>query len=884
MSVHQIIYTSCMRGINGVNDGQQVFSYDAQFEDSNNDDIKSLFSYQPPALDSGVIMTEEIAKTLPSAFIYRKLENGTCALTLNTYLGRDYMGSAGRFGNHLSHVVVADEKEFSVYPCEFYGSTLLRDHMEYEEVNNPNQPDYLSIPVLEKGYVVDVAAVLEFLSINGRLEIYKNMLYAMLAFERERKRVVICDKAENIVMWIGALEYAIPLKTALDINFTTYEFDPSLSASQICGVVKKGTRYTSESKRQHFVFDMYQNDCVEFEKDTDFYDFIDMAFSLSYDSIQDFHNFLIEGYCYEKADEEIYSAYVLYSLLSDGISVITKNRLEAALQFAQKYATDKETNRIIKNLLSQYNELLCVDKWVFLNIIRYVASKKMTINTSEYLALKNMIIERVLCEFISENINEDIFVTFYDNISHICVQCGICLTDELLQDGSRTKLLTVMQNNIEIWKIAFIVRVISTYVKEKHISITELTQGKLLGQIYYEIIMTVYLKSVQNGFFLVRCILDEFSDNCSCLVNMSLNIEGMLLDLPNGEEKTETLWQYFGEKIISEQSEYFDIVYNIFFQYKRYELIFMVFDLELQNTLDVTACRMVFDKHFNKFVKKNDIYANMYKQSILLIYFDRLKDLNKNHTKEAKLELFDLLVNEKINTNFSGELIKDLLGSMPLQNPSKQNERFIQNAFDYTYNFRKQPITGKLLLLFIGVVMGNINNCKEVKEKINQLEILTKHEKADLEKVSERALYDYFAWVLPVACKYCQKNEYMTMFYNLFDMSMRIEKVFYLECTKIYLGQCKDKKDYEVFAEYFSFVCEHADIQIRQEIGKTLCKLNKNKMAELDETIRHIYHANNQFIEYWCDIKNIAESTNPLLNNISSLLKKGTKLWKSSEK
>ena len=122
------------------------------------------------------------------------------------------------------------------------------------------------------------------------------------------------------------------------------------------------------------------------------------------------------------------------------------------------------------------------------------------------------------------------------------------------------------------------------------------------------------------------------------------------------------------------------------------------------------------------------------------------------------------------------------------------------------------------------------------------------------------------------------------MFYNLFDMSMRIEKVFYLECTKIYLGQCKDKKDYEVFAEYFSFVCEHADIQIRQEIGKTLCKLNKNKMAELDETIRHIYHANNQFIEYWCDIKNIAESTNPLLNNISSLLKKGTKLWKSSEK
>ena len=167
MSVHQIIYTSCMRGIHGVNDGQQVFSYDAQFKDANNDSVKSLFSYQPPALGAGVIMTEEIAAAMPKTFIFRKLENGTCALALNTYLGRDYMGSAGRFGNYLSHVVVAEEKEVTVYPCEFYGSSLLRDHMEFEEVNNPNPPQYLPVPVLEKGYVIDIDTVIEFLVCNA---------------------------------------------------------------------------------------------------------------------------------------------------------------------------------------------------------------------------------------------------------------------------------------------------------------------------------------------------------------------------------------------------------------------------------------------------------------------------------------------------------------------------------------------------------------------------------------------------------------------------------------------------------------------------------------------------------------------------------------------
>ena len=53
------------------------------------------------------------------------------------------------------------------YPCEFYGSGLLRDHMEYEEVNNPQRPEYLPAPVLERGYAVDIDRVVEFLGVEG---------------------------------------------------------------------------------------------------------------------------------------------------------------------------------------------------------------------------------------------------------------------------------------------------------------------------------------------------------------------------------------------------------------------------------------------------------------------------------------------------------------------------------------------------------------------------------------------------------------------------------------------------------------------------------------------------------------------------------------------
>ena len=265
MAKHQIIYTSCMRGIDGVNDGQQIFSYDEAFKDSKVDEVKSLFTYQVPALPAGVLMSEEIAKTMPVSFMYRLLKNGSSTITLNTYLGRDYMGSAGRFGNHLSHSIICDFSDFDVYPCEMYASTALRSSMEYEEVNNPEIPAYLSTPELTRGYVIEPDAIIEFLGIGDNLEHYKKMVTSMLRFPSEKKRIVICDEPDNIAKWIAALHYSLPLDIAKKVNFTTYEFDPELSPSQICGVISEGSRYNVSNyimSNRHYVFDFINNQCV----------------------------------------------------------------------------------------------------------------------------------------------------------------------------------------------------------------------------------------------------------------------------------------------------------------------------------------------------------------------------------------------------------------------------------------------------------------------------------------------------------------------------------------------------------------------------------------------------------------------------------------------
>lgn len=874
MSVHQIIYTSCMRGINGVNDGQQVFSYDAEFMDADNDEVKSLFSYQPPALEPGVIMTEEIAASFPHAFIFRRLENHACALAFNTYLGRDYMGSAGRFGNHLSHAIVADEEDFTGYPCEFYGSTLLRDHMEFEEVNNPEKPDYLPVPVMEKGYVVDIDTVLEFLAVGDRLEIYKNMLAAMLAFEKARKRVVICDEPENIILWIAALEYAVPLRTALKINFTTYEYDPSLSASQICGVAEKGTRYTNESKNQHFVFDFYQNEYAEVEKEEEFFDFIDTAFSLSYDSIQDFHSFLISRYSYTRADEEMYAAYTLYGLLSDGITGITKGKLDAALTFAEKYADQGEKIRIAKSLLSQYDELLIADREVFQSIIEYILLMKDGLKKDEYENVKNTVIDRILSSFLDPDITEDAFAGFYKQLGDVCRRYDFALATEMMKEHNRSKLFEVMRNDVSTWKIAFIVRIISQYVKESQLPVSELELDRGLGQIYYGIISAVYSQNDQSGFFLAKCIMDEFADNCCYLVNMTLNIEGILLDLHDGKQQSEKLWKYFGQKMVSAQRDNFREAYDILNQYDRYEQIFMLFELELQAAPDPDKSREVFEKHFKAFVRECSRYAEKYGIKVLECYYEKLGEFHRDITQKERMSLFELLVDENIETKFADQLIHDLMRKIPLHHLSDQDERLVSQAFRYMDHFLKKQVKGKTLLLSIGLAMDNIDGTERLREKLSKLTELTRNNEADLTRLSEKEAETYFEWILPNVCRFSGNARDMHLFYRGFRMSEDVEIIFFDDCTNFYLKRCKEKKDYDIFAEFFQFVCRDGSIQSRENLGKALCRLNKNKMEELDDTIRDLYYDDRKLIRCWEEVKEIAESTNPLLNNLSNLFRR----------
>lgn len=865
-----------MRGIDGVNDGQQIYSYDADFQDSKSQDVRSLFSYQTPALEVGVVMSEKIALNMPKAFIFRKLDNGTCAVTLNTYLGRDYMGSSGRFGNHLSHSIICDEAEYTYYPCEFYGSEMLRYSMSFEEVNNPEKPHFLPTPKLLKGDRVGLDSVIEFLGEDDRMDVFKNMLHAMLSFESERKRLVICDEPDNIIMWIAALEYTLPLKIALNINFTTYEYDPSLSRSQICGVVPNGTKYNpeiDESLRQHFIFDLYKKDTADFNKRGEFYDFINLAMSCSYNILKSFHEFIMNSYSYSNADLEYYSAYSLYKLRSDGLLEIDRESFVNAVSFAEKFADDTEKVALIEQLLSEKDLILKFDDNYSLEVFRYILGSYGFLSSMQE-QIKNMVLEKILNSFRETGKSEEEFINFNKKMEELCNAAGFSIAAELMNKDNQQQLFSAIQSDVSNWKLDFIIKVLCNYAKDKAIPVNELSVEYPIGRLYAGIVQSVYNTNENNGFFVVTKIFDEFSNNYKYLTNMAVNLEGVLLYLPSGEAATRSLWNYFYQIATKSQYENQNAVFTILNKYNRTEQMYGLFESLLNSNQDSIDKDVLFKEHYNSFVTNNRKYSEEYLPQILGAYYESVKRNRNRDIASIETELFDIIHQNKLDFPLVNELIDNITKKIPLERPSKENTKIIMDILDYNFKYRRQGISGKILLIFVGMHIDGIKSNKDLQSVIAELERIVGDKKVNISRLTEKDADKYLEWILPSITASCQTSNELIKVYKLFDMSPNISKMYITMCAKDYLKQSKNDKEYDSFCEFLKFLFDVGHVNEREAIGKVLCKLSKQKLELLDNEVKTFFCKDRNALRYWDEIKEIASSTNPLLNSISNFFRR----------
>lgn len=877
MGLHQIIYTSCMRGIQGVNDGQQVYSYDQGFQEAGSDGIKSLFSYQLPALPPGVVMTEELAPAMPRSFTYRKLPGGGCALALSTYLGRDYMGSDGRFGNHLSHVVAADDPaELGGYPCEFFGSPMLRDHMEYEEVNNPERPDYLPAPVAEKGYVVDLDTVADFLAQEERMEAFKNMLWAALSFETARKRLLICDQPENIILWIGAVEYVLPLKTALDISFTTYEFDPSLSPSRICGVRPEGTRYQPGSGSQHFVFDFFENSFPSFERDEEFCEFVDTALSFSYESLQDFHRFLEEGYTYRGADLRLCAAYRLYTLLSDGMGGMDSAGLSEALAFGEEFALPGERDRITDCLLDQAGELLGAQEEVFLVGAGYLFRQlgSASLDGSRWERALSLLADRVLGD-LAQCAGEEEFRGRYGRLGALCAQNLISIPREMADPANRDKLLSAMEQDPDIWKIGFVVDMAAGFAKEERPPVSQLMPEAPLGQTLCGLVRSVYSSGGQNGFYLVTRILEAFGWDGEYLANMALNLEGVLLDLPGGQEEAQRLWRHFTGMLEESGPAELERACRVLAGCGRFDQVYVLCVQAMSRAAGPREAQEAYARYRDIFPRGREAYGPRLDQA----YYRKLSGFRGEGALPAKAELLRGLLSRRQEADFVPALVKEVAEGLPLEKPSPQRAQWLQEIYRaYSSDGGLARAPEKLRLLWAGMALEQCRTPQELEETLAGMreQGLTVRTGGGGQEEYEA----YVQWVLGPAAPLCRTRRQMAALAGVLQLTGQPGAALYREWAKLCVKESKGDKDCRLLVDFLSVLFQYGggDPLVCREAGRALGRLNKQRSAELDSAMLRAFRTDPEALALWDQLRAGAAagggSLREGLNNLTSLFKR----------
>lgn len=880
MAKHQIIYTSCMRGIDGVNDGQQVFSYDESFNEIKTDEIKSLFTYQVPSLPSGVLMSEEIAATMPTSFIYRRLKNGSVSLTLNTYLGRDYMGSTGRFGNHLSHSIVGNFSDFDVYPCEMYGSTALRSSMSYEEVNNPDIPAYLPTPELTRGYVIEPDSIIEFLGIEDNLDYYKKMFTAMLKFSTKKKRIIICDEPENIAKWIAALHYALPLDIAKKINFSTYEYDPELSPSQICGVISEGSKYNVMdyvTSNRHYVFDFINNKFTNIENESVFVEFLDVAFSYSYESLLEFHEFVMSKTTYRDYDKKYLASYHLYNLLSEGIEDTSMDEFASIVSFADEYLTDEVKQQLLNKLFEDQYSINQLDYEYALLVLGYMLKSLDSMDLTQQQAVKQMIVDRLIFTLSTPGIGKTEFLPLYNNIDDMARTVSLSLPAELMRQPNRDSLLDVLSQNIELWKVHFVVRIISDYVKDMHVSTDELYPNRSIGAIYFGLVQMAYKTSRHNGHEIVEKILEGFNTHAEYFVNMTLNIEGFLNDLNLAESDIEHLWNYFSDYVLGMESADIDAINYCLEDCKRYDEMYMLYDIKISSISRFEDANDYFGGYWNKWFKYEEygqVYAAKALKKYVEVYKKKLLEISEKEKFSYACEILDIAMKMEIKDDYVDVLIQQVCEFIPLEKLDNDNKKLIIEVYRYNIEVLQKEIEGRLLLFLIAIQLNKVTRKASFITIIDKINMISVDTGAKLSGLEEKELYNYFEWAFDLISKISLSTENFVDLHKLFQFSKRTQTAFMEYWCKLTYKNSKKDKDYSDFGEFLAFMFRIGNINDQEMVGKFLCKLSKQKLEDLDEEMRTYFKRDRKSAHAWGNVLEIASSTSPLLNNLSNLFKK----------
>jgi GTPase-associated protein 1, N-terminal domain type 2/GTPase-associated protein 1, middle domain len=218
MTVHQLHYTSCEDGLEGI----RGFQISAVTPGAPKPLVElavraSVYEVGPNLLSR---LGASDLSDFPIAFGYVPSGSGA-ALFQSRYTGADF---TGRMGNYFAHALLLEDVERElgdVLPIDLWRSP----DWVYSRQNGTALP---TLTGLAPGAATDIGTMRQFLAAPGRLNHLEGVITAaqrVLAAHRGRL-VLIAQDDEHAALWVAALCRSLPRPLGLGVSFVTYTSRP----------------------------------------------------------------------------------------------------------------------------------------------------------------------------------------------------------------------------------------------------------------------------------------------------------------------------------------------------------------------------------------------------------------------------------------------------------------------------------------------------------------------------------------------------------------------------------------------------------------------------------------------------------------------------------
>jgi hypothetical protein len=254
----QLEYTSCRCGQRG-GKGFQTRAASPGIRPDEQHEIEGQGGYTPPRDAPSEPTWEVIEHDFPVLFRYYQIASGRFAITRAQYTGRDY---SERWGNFFAHTLVVEDGPLERWPIDYYEwpgwKRRLELHEDTETVPDP-LPD-VALDAIEASPSFALAELQAFLhEVPARVGTLAAMIRAVFFGQSRARMLVVRDSALNGAFWIGCVQKAFPLRHALGLTQSTYQFDARDCAA--LNATTEGTGFSFDETQRNFQFCMF--DLVE---------------------------------------------------------------------------------------------------------------------------------------------------------------------------------------------------------------------------------------------------------------------------------------------------------------------------------------------------------------------------------------------------------------------------------------------------------------------------------------------------------------------------------------------------------------------------------------------------------------------------------------------